>query len=408
MSLFACLKRMLSSRRGNVALIFALASPLVIGSAALSVETTYWYFKQHQLQAAADDAAFAAGQELRNGSPQAVVNTAALNAATQNGYNNSIGTITVQTPPSTGPYAGNSSAVSVILTETQQRFFTQLFSKTPVVETTSATADYQTVSDACVLALNQSATNGVYISGDAQLTTTGCVVMSNAFSSGSVDVWGNSSLTASCVISAGGVQSKGGIDDASCSQPVTNAPPAADPFASLPAPPVSSTCASSSGSALQPGTYCGGLSLQGGNTTLAPGVYVINGGSLTINGNATLSGSGVTFYLTGGATVSMNGNPAINLSAPTSGTYSGILFYGDRNYPGLSESFNGNASSSMTGTIYFPTDNITYNGDFSGVNGCTYIVGGTVSWSGNAGLSLNCTGAGMTPIPALTTVKLVG
>jgi hypothetical protein len=137
-------------------------------------------------------------------------------------------------------------------------------------------------------------------------------------------------------------------------------------------------------------------------------VYVINGGTLKINGNANITGSGVTFYLTGGATVSMNGDATVNLTAPTSGTYSGILFYGDRNYPGLSETLNGTASSSMTGTIYFPTDNVGYLGDFSGQNGCTYIVGGTVSWSGNTGFNLNCTQYGMAPIPALTSVKLVG
>lgn len=408
MSLMTCLRRMRASRLGNVSIIFALASPIVIGSAALSVETSYWYFKKHQLQAAADDAAYAAAMELRNGSSQAAVTSAAQTAAGQNGYNSATGAIAVQTPPSSGPYAGVGSAVTVTLSQPLQRFFTQVFSNTPVVETASATANYQTSADACVLALDQSASKGAYFSGSSQLTLTGCVVMSDSFSSSSVYVWGASSLTASCVISSGGVQTKsGGLNDTGCSQPMTDVPPAPDPFPSLPAPPVASACASGSGGTLQPGTYCGGLSLKG-DVTLQPGVYVINGGTLDINGNANITGSGVTFYLTGGATVQMNGNATVNLSAPTSGTYSGILFYGDRSDTGLSETFNGTASSSMTGTIYFPTDNVTYQGDFAGAQGCTYIVADTVSWSGNTGFNLNCTQYGMAPIPALSAVKLVG
>ena len=46
---------------------------------------------------------------------------------------------------------------------------------------------------------------------------------------------------------------------------------------------------------------------------MAPGVYVIDGGALSINSTATVNGSGVTFYLTNGATVSMNGGASVHL-----------------------------------------------------------------------------------------------
>ena len=51
---------------------------------------------------------------------------------------------------------------------------------------------------------------------------------------------------------------------------------------------------------------------------------------LTINANAAVSGTGVTFYLTNGATLKMNGNSDVQISAPTSGTYKGMLFIADR------------------------------------------------------------------------------
>ena len=49
----------LSSARGNVALMFALMLPLVIGGAAFGVETTIWYLARLKLQDQADAAAYA-------------------------------------------------------------------------------------------------------------------------------------------------------------------------------------------------------------------------------------------------------------------------------------------------------------------------------------------------------------
>ncbi|TJV12931.1 MAG: hypothetical protein E5Y07_33535, partial [Mesorhizobium sp.] len=59
-------------------------------------------------------------------------------------------------------------------------------------------------------------------------------------------------------------------------------------------------------------------------------VYVIQGGDFKVNANANISGDGVTIYVAGASRVSMNGNATVTLSAPTSGTYSGVLMYGDR------------------------------------------------------------------------------
>lgn len=393
------------SRKGNVSVIFALASPLLIGSAAFAVETGYWYGKQHQLQSAADDAAFAAALENRAGSSFGQIQTAALNVAAQNGYDASQGGLTVETPPSSGAYAGSRSAVSVTLTQTQPRFFSQVFSNAPVIETARATAAYQTVSNACVLALSPNASQAAYFSGNSSLSLNGCVVMSDSLAADAVYVWGSGSLTADCVVSAGGVANHGGLTDTACSAPVTNAVPAPDPFASVPEPSTSGPCLNASGSTLQPGVYCSSLDLKG-DVTLAPGVYVLQGG-LTIRGNANISGSGVTIYLAGSSNVFINGNATVNLSAPTSGTYSGILFFGDRASSGVTNTFDGSANSQMTGALYFPTESVEYKGDYAGANGCTQVVAYTVAWTGNTSLKSDCSSYGMTPIPAQQSVKLV-
>ena len=87
---------------------------------------------------------------------------------------------------------------------------------------------------------------------------------------------------------------------------------------------------------------------------------MINGGVLKINANANLTGSGVTFYLTNGATVQINGNSQMNMVAPTTGTYAGLLFYGDRTQATATNTINGNATSLLTGTIYFSSQDVDF------------------------------------------------
>ncbi|WP_287150262.1 hypothetical protein [Mesorhizobium sp.] len=85
--------------------------------------------------------------------------------------------------------------------------------------------------------------------------------------------------------------------------------------------------------------------------SLSPGVYVIQGGDFKANSNAVISGEGVIIYLAGSSGVSMNGTATVKLSAPTSGTYSGVLFYGDRANLAGSNTFNGTADSLLTGAL---------------------------------------------------------
>ncbi|RUV07157.1 hypothetical protein EOD00_19840, partial [Mesorhizobium sp. M7A.T.Ca.TU.009.01.3.1] len=156
---------------------------------------------------------------------------------------------------------------------------------------------------------------------------------------------------------------------------------------------------------LGPGTYCSGMNLKG-NVTLSPGVYVVQG-SFKINANAAITGSGVTIFMSGSSTVSMNGNASVQLSAPTSGSYSGVLFYGDRTGNSASSTFNGTADSLLTGAIYFPKQQVNYLGNFSGKGGCTRVVADTIQWSGNSTINQDCSSLGIDDIPAAPSVALV-
>ena len=106
----------------------------------------------------------------------------------------------------------------------------------------------------------------------------------------------------------------------------------------------------------------------------------------------------MTFYLTNGATVQFNGNAHVNFSAPTSGTYSGILFFGDRTQPNATQKFNGDNTSSMTGAMYFPSQQVQMSGNFSGQNGCMQVVADTIDYTGSSNFAANCAAKGMSAV----------
>lgn len=383
--------------------------PVVAAGAAFAAETSYQFYKHQRLQAAADAAAFAGALELLGGSGTTAVQSAASTAATSNGWLSASGTIQVNTPPTSGPNTTN-KAVEVILTQTEPRFFTAVLTSTPVVLHRRAVALYQVSSNACIVALSKTASRAVDVTGNAAMNLSGCDVASNSTAADALHVWGSGNMTADCAETAGGIANNGGMTLSQCPGGMANAPSVADPYKDLETPSPQGPCntqSSYNGAALTAGYYCNGLSLKG-NDTLAPGVYYVGGSGFSIGANAFVAGTGVTIYLTGGARVSMQGNSTVRLTAPTSGTYSGILFFGDRSSSGgATNLFNGDSTSKLTGNLYFPTQAVAYNGNFSGANGCTYVIGDTVSWSGSATFDVDCTAEGMAKIPSRNAVKLV-
>lgn len=400
------IKSLLGNERGSTAIIVALAMPLVVAGAAFGVETSFWYYKDMQLQAAADAAAYAGALEKRAGSNSAAVKQAATKVAVTNGFREAIGTAELNSPPLSGTHL-SSKAVEVLLAENTPRFFSSFFLKTPVVLRARAVATYEDAGSACILALHKSASKAALFSGSSTSKFLGCSVMANSLANDAVTVQGAGKLETSCIYSVGGVALTGNAVMGECKSAQVGVPPVGDPYAGVAAPTIPETCQSDSGPTLQPGKYCGGLTLKG-TMTLNPGVYVISGGNFQVNANANISGSGVMIYLTGGARVSMNGNSTVKLNAATTGDYSGIVFYGDRTDTGSTKnSFNGTADSQLTGAIYFASQTVQFLGNFSGIDGCTQVVGLTVEWTGNADVSKDCTAHGMKAIPATQLVKLV-
>lgn len=384
---------------GNVAVLFALALPLVIGGAAFGVETTYWYFKRAAMQAAVDASAYAAALEGRSGSTPEEVITVATLTAEQNGFDVDPGVISV-----TPTELNGGGQVEVILRDQAPRFFSAFFLEERVAFSTRAVATYNSAASACILALDPTAAAAAQFSGSSNLTLEGCSVMANSVASNAVNVQGSAKLSTECVISAGGVTATSGLTMSECETPIIDATPVADPYKNLPAPTPTGGCKPTpTNGTLNPGRYCGGLTAKG-NLTFNPGVYYVEG-DFTVNATASISGSGVTIYTTNGGHVKMNGSAHVDLAAPTSGIYSGVLFFGDRTVGGTNK-FLGDASSSMTGAIYYAGGEVDYQGNFSGINGCTQVVARLVQWTGNATVGADCSALGMMAIPLLNLVRL--
>ena len=223
------------SQSGNIAVIAAITMPVVIGFVGLGVETGFWFYKQRVLQGAADITSYNAVVALRNTDTVPSIRSQASTDAAANGWTAGIGTITVNTPPTTGPNQ-NVNSVEVILTESETRMFSKIFISTPMNIRVRSVATYASNGNACLLALNKTAPQAVRLWGSNVTNLNGCNIMSDSFANDAVAIGGSSTVTAPCVLAVGSVSVSSTLNLTSCASPTNNAAPAKDPYGTLPAP----------------------------------------------------------------------------------------------------------------------------------------------------------------------------
>lgn len=391
MAVCARLNRLLKARQmlqrfsrdttGAVAVMAALAFPVLVGGMALGAEASFWYLSQRKMQQAADLAAHAAALQKRSGRSPAEIMDAAKHIAEGNHFhpvtNPGDDTLTVTSPPTTGSFAGRATAVEVVLTRQQTRYFTLIYSPEDVV--ISARAVVEVGRDACVLSLSPTG-QGISVEGSADVVFQGCDVATNSSAHDAFHMQGGKAeFTAGCIHSVGrvDVDVPTNLHLTTCTAANINAPATQDPYADLAEPP-NGTCLANPATSTE--TYLGmrvyrhcDLAVSS-NRNFPPGLHIIQGGTFSINGSIDVSGTDVTFFLMNGVGMKFNGTAKINLSAPTSGPFSGILFYGARSSVGTKHIINGNAGSTLSGTVYLPTGDLTYTGNFGGPNKCTQLV----------------------------------
>ena len=397
------LRPLFADRSGNALVLVAFALPALIGAAGLGLDTVQWTLMQRQMQREADSAALAGAFARAQG---ANATTAANASLTRDNLLSLTRTPVIERPPTAGSYTGNTEAIRVVLSTTKTLPFSNLFLRSPTTVRAEATAASLTNGTYCVISLESSSAAGITMQGSARVNM-GCGLATNSKGVPAVSASGSSTVTTSHVAAVGGLKATANYTAGTVLIPYTI--PQKDPYASLPTPTVPSPC---SGGQLSVGpnttrniTNPTGIACYSdmnlkGTVNFAPGLYYINGGSVTLGSQAVVNGTGVTFILTSSTaatnpssigSLSMNGGATVHLSATTTGTYAGLLFYQDRRAAaGGANTVNGNSSSTLRGAFYFKSQDLSFSGDSGMTTDCVQMVSRRVTFTGNNSIVNTC------------------
>lgn len=375
--------------RGHVAIIGALTLPILIGGIALGTEGGDWLVEKTKLSFVTDAVALSAGQLYNRGMTDAQIKSILRSGLISDGYPSSSLSLNFTYP------SGGGDRLTAVVSFAPDMYFAQAVWGGTVTIRARTVVELQG-SEACVLALNETASGAFTMGGSSTMTLTGCVVASNSNSASSVYMGGSSTLTTDCIISSGGINGESRATTL-CQKNRTYRRPSPDPFADLEQPETPAHCSTpphfnpTGTYTVSPGCYDHDLDVKG-TVTFSSGVYILDDAELKINSGAVVTGTDVTFVLKNGSTLNFNGAATIDLAAPQAGSlqpYPGILFWGadDNN---ASHKINGDSSSSFAGAIYMPDDATEFTGSSGMDSTCTRIVADTITLLGNTEFETDC------------------
>ena len=413
---------LIRDRAGSLAALTALMMPILIGTAGLASDTIQWTLTKRMMQRAADSGAIAGAYQLSQttgSNAQPVLDAALRDVNSNGGFVRTIAPV-INTPATSGSFRDANSAVEVILATDLRLPFTGLIMGGPVRISARAVAEIVGNGDYCVLALENTDTSGIPMGGNATVNL-GCGMMSNAPSTNSITASGSSLITASPVAAVGNVP-PGNYSPGSIRQEY--ALPLRDPYRNLPDPAVTingtSINVSPSGTGAFTSNFGSGTVFRNvdikGTATFGPGIYYVTG-SLSFGSQSVVTSIGAVFILTAAnaasntgsiATMNINAGAQLTMIAPTTGTYAGILMYQDRRASNISTNIiNGNSTSILQGALYFPAQQLQFNGT-SGMNTrCVQIVARRVDFRGNSNIQNVCPPASGAGSFRGTQIKLV-
>jgi Flp pilus assembly protein TadG len=407
--------RLAADRRGASAIFTGLVLTTVLGFGALGVDAGVAYKDRRAAQNAADSAAYSGATTYLAGATNVTEQAQAV--AASYGFRNGVGgvTVTVNNAPKSGPYAGNPRAVEVIIRQPMRRFFAGVLTNSQGAVGARAVSMAGVKGDACVISLDPAASMAVLLNGSQTINLHGCTLAANSTSATALQLNGTAQVTTDSLRLRGNYAINGSAKlTATNGKSLNQATSLDDPYAGVQLPtygacgaqPASITFSGAitlPAPAGQPpiAVYCSGLKLVGsGTVTFPPGIYVIKGGDLEVVGTIRLKGEGVTFVLTGGggygyARVKFTGAGTTEIVAPTSGPTAGLIFFQDRNAPLGKSSVNGGGVESYRGALYFPRDEVTYNGSgVTAATGCSQLIANTIRFNGSSSFNFACDGTG--------------
>ena len=143
-------------------------------------------------------------------------------------------------------------------------------------------------------------------------------------------------------------------------------------------------------------------------------------GSVDMQGKFTCSGCTIVMTNSDSSTTasigtwSANAQSKTNITAPTTGTYSGIAIFQDRRATASnSDTINGGDNNVINGSVYLPKAKLTINGTGTASSLCAMWISYFIDFSGNSGISIAspddtaCSGYGLPSSSAVKMVRLV-
>lgn len=391
-------RRLWQEKDGGVLAYTAIILPILLGSAGLSVDISIWYQAKRSAQSAADAAALAMAHESVRTDDLDTMELSAMELAAENGFEAARGDmIALNSPPSSGAYAGSSSAVEVIVRRTVPGFLSRVLVPGDVTVSARAVATTGTSGpgDGCLWTMDPDGSGALTVTGNADVNI-GCGIFVNSSDDTALRQSGASCVNASSISVVGGASG-------SClnPDPAEGAAAQSDPMASMHASvgpglagiPDTSGCDDGNHTAknnktvtLTPGCYSGNIAAKPGGTLIfSPGIYTLDNATLDFKGD--VEGNGVSFYVTENSNqpITINSQANVYLVAPDEsyGPMAGVLFYQDPDSAGgIEHTINGGADLYLEGIVYFAKDNFTINGGSSANQSPTYLMANRIKFAG--------------------------
>ena len=373
------------------------------------------------------------------------------------------GQVCVNNPPLLGITAGKTAAVEVITNQQRPTLFASLYLPKVTIANRAVAIVAPPTTPACMLVSPdlpyqltgapkyKSCNSGfsICLQGSANINAPGCSIVTDSQQPDSIDFTGTGPGTkmntspGGLITTAGNVSATGSPNTTPTIQ--TYAPIVADPYKSTlthsyltAAMPTSSACtytkpswtgncvvngsSINAGDTLSANTQIAGGLTVGGTVNLSPGTYWITNGDLNIKGSSAIlectsctpGGAGVTIIFTttqvtkgivGGISLGPGGG-TLNLNAPATGTFSGMVLIQDAwGLPATTTWDNsteqGSPTETLTGLVYFPASQMDFAGTPSATGPqCLILVVGALAETGNPSLaSSGCNSAGLHLLP---------
>jgi Flp pilus assembly protein TadG len=411
-----------ASRKGQSVVLFTFAVVPLLGMTGMVVDIGWAYFRKQAAQTAADAAAAAAAVAAYSSAgggpscssagiacyateytcPSTLSSTPANNIlagclyAQANGFTTgSKQKVTFQSGIGGAPTAAGVTISYWVVARVSETIPVGFSSVLGFTETTVAaratTGTREASAGGCVITLDPTQVS-LTLNGSVSLTS-GCGVFVNSNNSAAISLVGGGTITTTGTAKT---QIVGGCSGCANIHPSaqTGVSTMTDPFIDLAVPTYTGGCSAmvsltnKQKRTISPGCINGiDLGAQS-ELTLNPGTYVIKGG-INMTGQTTIRGTGVTIYIeTGG--VNMAGGATVDLTAPSSGYYQGILMFQARTNTTMSNLVGGTGQL-MNGVLYFPAAQLRYTGGSSTAATQTTIVSNTLDMVGNSYISAAAT-----------------